>query len=1049
MSLQDSTFNTTHVMENEIVKANDFEFAFQKLIENVSKSTQMILESNQDFVINGFVIPYQGMNVKISPIYGVCKSTGIPFGRTEEAIMEYGFEESSSGRVDIIEVKGEWETFDEQQRAFNDPDTNIQTYQYVDTKKLMRPVYRIKQGIEGANTAPEHDAGWVKLAEVVIRPNVVSLEPEDIKNITSDIAGENNEDWTNEINATYNIGYISDVNARFRQQHNSDGTHKDNVINTDSLNIGIGSKQINGNVLPVGGNISIPTQSITPTDSLLSVYSKIAIMITSFYNLYIKFGNYGFKGSLSLSDLADDSNSLENPLVLQAAGDGTATFSIGGNVILSIDAEGKLSTNGYTATSPNHIITKAVADAIRQEIAGLNSRLLVVENKLLNTEIATNNVISTKFSPDSTSIYVATTSNITLQGVQTVDGLSVPQGVNVLVKNQTDPKQNGIYVTSSNSIWLRLSTFVKPSALVGKIFTVQNGTANSGKMFYTPRETFVDSTEFGTDEIPFSEYSGSTKGLANKLIMRDANGRAQVAAPSASCDIARKQEIDNLYGNTVGTALGTAAVGTATTFARSDHVHPIPYCLHTSSDSAAWYVFSRYNICSDSRYLIDISNSCDGTSRYGVHVAYADSATSATSAGTATSATNATNSTCLGGRSTSQYMRNCNGKDLGVNANLGTYHTMTQGGPNSCWNHIISMGWSECAGTDSWATQITIPSYNSPARMGYRCHNNNTTNNSWQGWRYLIDTAGGQTISGSLTACCFCGALCGTACYATTAGSATSATSAGNASCLGGYSLSESATGDTVVKRTSGGYINAAIFHDCWNAENIASYTSNVVFKSSDGYLRNTSKANFQSWLGLGGAAYCSVKAAVSTASHTDYNNNQGVLPTMNFLSYWNGAYNSNGSSNLSYTAVGKLGSAAACAATAFRASTWTPYCVACAGHADHADSAGVAFLLPNNVKACINYGVWHITVPSSARKCDVWKAICCVAGTTGGTGGYGRWNQIMGWFEGHSAEFMVACSATCIQIKYSSGACSCTTVTLTSTDTSQLTHGGVFGGFK
>ena len=30
-----------------------------------------------------------------------------------------------------------------------------------------------------------------------------------------------------------------------------------------------------------------------------------------------------------------------------------------------------------------------------------------------------------------------------------------------------------------------------------------------------------------------------------------------------------------LYGNTVGTALGTAAVGTCTTFARSDHVHPV------------------------------------------------------------------------------------------------------------------------------------------------------------------------------------------------------------------------------------------------------------------------------------------------------------------------------------------------------------------------------------------------------------------------------------------------------------------------------------------
>ena len=161
MSLQDSTFNTAHVQDNEIVKANDFEFAFESLITNVSKSTQMFLESNQDFVINGKVLPYQGMNVEISPIFGVCKSTGVPFGRTETATMEYGFEESTSGRVDIIEVQGDWETYDNQQRAFNDPDTDTQTYQYVDTKKLMKPVYRIKKGVEGGSTAPEVDDGWV------------------------------------------------------------------------------------------------------------------------------------------------------------------------------------------------------------------------------------------------------------------------------------------------------------------------------------------------------------------------------------------------------------------------------------------------------------------------------------------------------------------------------------------------------------------------------------------------------------------------------------------------------------------------------------------------------------------------------------------------------------------------------------------------------------------------------------------------------------------------------------------------------------------------
>ena len=87
MAVQDSTFKTAHVLDNEIIKAKDFEFAFEQLVENVAKATQMFLESTQDFVINGKVIQANplnpDMNVKVSPIYGVCKSTGKPFGRTE------------------------------------------------------------------------------------------------------------------------------------------------------------------------------------------------------------------------------------------------------------------------------------------------------------------------------------------------------------------------------------------------------------------------------------------------------------------------------------------------------------------------------------------------------------------------------------------------------------------------------------------------------------------------------------------------------------------------------------------------------------------------------------------------------------------------------------------------------------------------------------------------------------------------------------------------------------------------------------------------------
>ena len=593
--IQDTTFNTSYVEPNEVIKASDFEFAFRSLINNVSKSTQMMLESNQDFVINGKVLPSSGMRLKVSPIYGVCKADGLPFGRTEEADMDYAFEGSTSGRVDIIEVRGDWQTYDEQQRAFNDPDTDTLTYQNVNTKEYMYPKYQIKQGVEGSSVAPTVDSGWVKLAEVVIRAGASSILASDIKNITADVAGMENEDWTTEKDITYNIGYISDVNARFRVQHNADGTHAEDSIDSDSLDIGTGAKQINANILPFGNTVTIPGQSaVSADDSIVSVISKAVAVITSLYNKYLLYGNYGFNGEISISAIADANNVLTNPLKFSAAGDGTATIKIGSSTVLTIDSNGKLHTNGYSviaADNVNTVVTKAVTDALSTAISSLDTRVSNLEavgtqSEYINGSLSMGS--DGRYNPDSISIYAATTTNITLSGLQTIDGVELTDSVFVLVKNQTDAKENGIYQVSSSSTWSRVSDFDTPDEIKGKIFLVNNGTANGKRMFYVPKVAFLDSSSFGTDEIPFLEYMATPKAIANRAIIRDANGRAKVAAPLESDDIARKYEVDtvntrvsNLYDTTIpGTAPGTAAVGSATTFARSDHVHPIPTSIN-------------------------------------------------------------------------------------------------------------------------------------------------------------------------------------------------------------------------------------------------------------------------------------------------------------------------------------------------------------------------------------------------------------------------------------------------------------------------------------
>ena len=79
---------------------------------------------------------------------------------------------------------------------------------------------------------------------------------------------------------------------------------------------------------------------------------------------------------------------------------------------------------------------------------------------------------------------------------------------------------------------------------------------------------------------------------------------------------------------------------------------------------------------------------------------------------------------------------------------------------------------------------------------------------------------------------------------------------------------------------------------------------------TSDMKIHTASKDGVRSWLGLGASAYKKVQS-LSSIGHSDWQNqstDDGYVPTMAFMAFWNGAHTSSGASNLQYCDRGRFG---------------------------------------------------------------------------------------------------------------------------------------------
>jgi hypothetical protein len=145
---------------------------------------------------------------------------------------------------------------------------------------------------------------------------------------------------------------------------------------------------------------------------------------------------------------------------------------------------------------------------------------------------------------------LATTADIFLSGLQQIDGVTASTGDRILVKDQLDATENGIYVALSTA-WLRTTDFYSSvDVFSGSRVFVNDGEVNSASEWYI---SSPDPLTLGVSDILFSRYSFSIGGTVdNGVVTYDAAGSTLV--------VENNLKYDGTTLQVVNTALNTVLV---------------------------------------------------------------------------------------------------------------------------------------------------------------------------------------------------------------------------------------------------------------------------------------------------------------------------------------------------------------------------------------------------------------------------------------------------------------------------------------------------------
>ena len=253
-------------------------------------------------------------------------------------------------------------------------------------------------------------------------------------------------------------------------------------------------------------------------------------------------------------------------ILLQAAGTGGVSIvdtdgtggvvleSDGGVVALVGNTTGSTEVNRLSISETSMLITDGRVTKVGLEYAGDYSTTFGPES-LITKRYADS--IAAGLIPKA-AVRVATTTGITLSGLQTIDGIALANGDRVLVKDQVSGETNGIYIASA-STWTRATDFDgNPNGEVsaGNIIPVLTGDTQYSSLWVlvTPNPITV-----GITPLDFTLFSSPHELIPGVGILINGNTIAVDGANLAGNSIAWTGNTFNvdISSGTLSTALGS------------------------------------------------------------------------------------------------------------------------------------------------------------------------------------------------------------------------------------------------------------------------------------------------------------------------------------------------------------------------------------------------------------------------------------------------------------------------------------------------------------